>query len=67
MNLPKLNHLLEKEMSRKEFLQHVGVITLGVIGLSALMSRFSQSIDYQPKQKLGAQNSNGYGIRSYGR
>lgn len=65
MNIPKLNQLLEKEVSRKEFLQHMGVITVGILGITALQTRFNQSIDQQVK-KVSSKSSNSYGTRTYG-
>lgn len=67
MSLAKVSHLLEKEVSRKEFFQHVGVITLGVIGVTGLMSNLSKTLDYQPKKSRALSASNGYGARPYGR
>lgn len=54
--------LLEKEVDRREFLQHVGVAFLAVIGVTSLISSLSrmQSVEKQASPM-------GYGASSYGR
>jgi hypothetical protein len=66
-NLNQLEQILTKEVSRKEFLQHVGVLILGVIGVSALMNRLSQLSGSRSEKSASLPQSNGYGARSYGR
>ena len=55
--------LLEKEVDRREFLQHAGVAFLALIGLTGLISSLTklQTGDDQPS------SPNGYGTSSYGR
>lgn len=53
--------LLEKEVDRREFLQHVGVAFLAVIGLTSLISSLSKL------QSNDKQSPTGYGASFYGR
>lgn len=67
MNFEKIQDILAKEMSRKEFFQHMGIFVLGAIGITGLMAHFSRSFNYQPKQTTShPARTNGYGGRSYG-
>lgn len=52
--------ILEKEMDRKEFLQHVGMAFLALTGVSGLMRTFGQQ--QLPQTKI----QNGYGAMPYG-
>ena len=51
--------LLEKEVDRKDFLKHVGVAVVAMVGLSSILSNLS-SLD-------GSRKTSGYGKSSYGR
>lgn len=53
--------LLERPMSRKEFIQNVGVGLFLVFG-GGMVSQFLGGFDNSSKKKPG----NNYGIRSYG-
>ncbi len=58
----QLDELLNREMSRKEFLQHVGSGLLVLFGISGLLKALTQQ---QPK--IGRQTNNmGYGSSAYG-
>lgn len=57
----QLQTLLEKEMSRKEFLQHVGAALLVLFGVSGLIS----SLTGRPTQTQQTQDM-GYGSSVYG-
>lgn len=67
MKIENIQEILKKEMSRKEFFQHVGVFLVGIIGITGLISHFSKSFNYQPKQGSRSAQSSGYGARPYGR
>lgn len=41
MKLPVCNELLSKEMTRKEFLLHLGILALAVTGISGLLKTLS--------------------------
>jgi len=66
--LENFQAILQKEMSRKEFLQHIAVFIVGAIGITGLMNHFFKLSNYQPGSKpKSALQSNGYGARTYGR
>lgn len=67
--IQQLQQILSKEMNRKEFLQHIGLFMVGVVGITAVINQFSQLSRYQPGKKTASlqSNSNGYGNRPYGR
>lgn len=60
MKQKNLQKLLNKEMSRKEFLAHVGAGALIVTGFSGL---FKSLLDYRPHNQ---RVTFGYGSSSYG-
>ncbi len=55
----QINQLMTKEMTRKEFLQHVGAGALIVLGISGLLSALLKT---QKKEQVGM----GYGSNVYG-
>lgn len=56
----QFNKLLETEMSRKEFLQHMGAGFLVIVGVSGLIKSFTQTdLLNQPK-------TSNYGTSLYG-
>ena len=59
MNLP-INELLQKEMSRKDFLRLVGVGLLTIGGVNALLKNF-EHLGKAPKKSAG------YGSSAYGK
>ncbi len=54
-----INQLLEKEVTRTEFLRHIGLAFLALVGVTSLLKSLETSS--QPKR------SGGYGRSSYGR
>lgn len=58
----KVEMILTKEMSRKEFLQHMGFAFLTVIGVSGLIKSLGESIT----TKSTSTSSLGYGSSPYG-
>lgn len=54
----QIDQLFAKEMTRKEFLQHVGSGILILFGISGLIKAFTQ----QPSKQSGF----GYGVSAYG-
>lgn len=64
MNLaPSIVELLEKPMDRKEFLRHMGVGALLIVGLGFLV-RSSNLFTSNKSQQLGV--SGAYGMSPYG-
>jgi hypothetical protein len=57
-----LQNLMEKEMTRKEFLTACGLGIASIFGFGAVIRMLSGK-----DQANGASLSNGYGIRRYGR
>lgn len=56
--------LLEKELSRREFLNYVGVTMLALVGITGLLSTLRNSSTGLPGISKG--NSLGYGSGVYG-
>jgi hypothetical protein len=49
MNINKeIDKILKKPMSRKQFLQHIGMVLLGVLGVNAMISRLIQPEKHMP-------------------
>ena len=67
VDFEKIQQVLGKEVSRKEFFQHMGVFMLGVVGISGLLAHFSKSLNPLTQQNSSAAQTNGYGARPYGR
>lgn len=64
MNFTKLGDLLEQEVSRKEFLRYLGIMFLGLIGVTSMLNNLhtaSNTPMHQSKPKSG------YGASAYGR
>jgi arginine exporter protein ArgO len=59
-----MSALLNKEVSRKEFLQHVGIAILALIGVGGLLKTLSESSKNQLQQS--SQSGFGYGSGTYG-
>jgi hypothetical protein len=55
----QINELLATQMSRKEFLQHIGAGILVVFGISGLLKALTQ-------QNRGRSQGMGYGSSAYG-
>lgn len=66
INIERIQQVLTKEVSRKEFLQHLGVFILGFIGFSSLLAHFTKNLDFNPKQSVNSSRRSGYGARTYG-
>lgn len=63
-------HLLQKEMTRKEFLQYTFGIFIAVLGFSNLISVLSglrDSPDGQPKPLINNDGLHGFGSRKFGK
>lgn len=56
----QIDQLFSKEMSRKEFLQHVGSGVLILFGISGLLKALTQ------QQTSGRKQGMGYGSSAYG-
>jgi hypothetical protein len=59
-----LTDLLEKDMSRKEFLIHVGGVALAVVGVTGLMRKLADPFGKQ--QRPAPEAAAGYGHSPYG-
>ena len=56
----KISGLLEKEMTRKQFVLAMISACLGLTGISAFLGAFTKNIDVKPS------GNPGYGDRGYG-
>jgi hypothetical protein len=61
MNLKPLDKLLSKEMDRREFLIHVGLLLLAVTGVTSILSRLTAD------SESTSTTIPGFGAGSYGR
>ena len=59
----QINDLLQQEMDRKDFLKHMGVAAVALIGVPAVIKALSQSAAQPSAQS--AKNM-GYGSSAYG-
>lgn len=62
MQIPQLNTLLSKEMNRKEFLIHIGMVLLIITGVSSLLQTLAKPELLHKK----TQPSKGFGSGPYG-
>lgn len=61
--IESIQNLLEQEVSRREFLLHIGAAFVAVIGVTSLIKNIiNTSPSFIPKQKV---ESGGYGVSSY--
>jgi hypothetical protein len=60
----KLQELLQRELTRKEFLQTIGLMALSVIGITSMLGNVDKILNPNPKV---SQEQNGYGMSPYGR
>lgn len=58
-----LNDLLQKDISRQEFIKYLGVGFLALIGVTSLLNNLSALHPSHNSKKV----SHGYGDRAYGR
>ncbi len=61
---PSLQTLLEREVSRKEFLSYLGAVLIGVIGIGRLL-RLAET-QHMPMPGKPQRRSIGYGASTYG-
>lgn len=61
-----IHELLQKEVSRKEFLRYVGAAILGVIGVTQILNSLQKSLA-PPKKIETSEKVSGYGMTPYGR
>lgn len=54
----RINTILQTEMDRKDFLKHIGVAAIAVVGLPSVLKVFEE----QPPKRVASD----YGARSYG-
>ena len=65
----KVQEILSRELSRKEFLRAGGVLILGVLGLPALLDTLHKAFSSGSQKKLSQSRGlgRGYGDRPYGK
>lgn len=59
--------LMRQEVTRKEFLQYIGIVLLGIIGVSSVMSSLRQHTGSSLVGPGGKKEAVGYGMSAYGR
>ncbi len=64
-NLDQIQEVLEKDMTRGEFLRYVGIAMLSIIGVSSIAQNVNKAIVVH--KNGSAKNANGYGMSAYGR
>ena len=64
VSLNNLQDLLQQEVSRKEFLQCLGVALLSMVGITNVLNSLHKGLDSPAKVK---QVSHGYGTSPYGK
>lgn len=64
IQLPKLE-VLEKEMDRKDFLKHVGVGAVLLLGGNLILGALN-GLDFAHKKQSSLQSGQGYGGMRYG-
>ena len=62
-----IQELLNKEMSRKQFLQVAGAAVLGIIGFTNFINNLDKIAKTQTVQKPIKEVVSGYGSSAYGR
>lgn len=64
VKLESVHDLLQKDVSRQEFLRYIGIGLLGLIGVTSMLQNLHLSSGQQtPKQA----RTSGYGYSAYGR
>lgn len=59
-----LRTILEKEVTRREFLVHVGTAILAVVGITGVLKRLTDS--YHPSRDPSGKKAGDYGYNTYG-
>lgn len=59
----KLNEVLQKKMTRAEFLGLIGASALSVVGITSLLKNLSEGVD---KRSVSPTSSDSYGGSTYG-
>jgi hypothetical protein len=67
--MSRLQEVLQQEVTRKEFIQYVGLALLGMIGVTTFLQNFSKYVTHSTASTTAAsqQKGAGYGMNSYGR
>jgi hypothetical protein len=55
----EIDKILKRPMSRKQFLQHIGMVILGILGVNAMISRFMYPEKHMPEAEQGRRWGNG--------
>lgn len=64
--LDDLQHLMQQEVSRKDFLRYLGVAFLSLVGVAAMVQNLQNSLAGSKTTKNVSQ-AKGYGATAYGR
>ncbi len=66
MDVEPLNKLLNKKMSRKDFLVHVGAAAVAVSGIAAIIKNIAEPKGKKTKPPAQKSQKTGYGQSPYG-
>lgn len=61
--IENIKHLLGREVTRKEFLTHLGLVLVAAMGLQALLKNITSV--FNSKSSSSSQSSQGYGWSAY--
>lgn len=64
IHFPELNNLLQREVSRKEFLRYIGIALIGLIGITSLLDNMHSVIG--TPRKATEETGFDYGMTPYG-
>ncbi len=65
IDMPNIDDLMQKEMSRKDFLRYIGLAFLSLIGVAAILQNLQSSLSGNAHKTPARQS--GYGGTAYGR
>lgn len=63
----KVSNLLEREVSRSEFLKYIGVAFIGIFGITAFIKGLHEHVPAQTAKMQQPTARAGYGGSAYGR
>jgi hypothetical protein len=65
--LEDFHELLQRDVSRQEFLRYIGIAILGLVGIASMLENLHKAFGKsQPKQISQQGKSSGYGLSAYG-
>ncbi len=62
--LDNLNDLLKKQVTRREFLTHIGLAVISLLGISGMLKNLNKSLETKDHKAVSDQGGYGYGTYS---